>query len=90
MTTPDKICLISGVGPGTGAALARRFAKGGYRIAMLARDVKRLGDYEREINGAKAYPCDVTDAAAVARTVAAVRADMGEPDILIHNAVRGT
>ena len=90
MTTPDKICLISGVGPGTGAALARRFAKGGYRIAMLARDVKRLGDYEREINGAKAYPCDVTDAAAVARTVAAVRADMGEPDVLIHNAVRGT
>ena len=38
----EKICLISGVGPGTGAALARRFAGGGYRVAMLARDENRL------------------------------------------------
>ena len=90
MTTNDKICLISGVGPGTGLALAKRFAAGGYRIAMLARDAARLAQYEHEIDGAKAYPCDVSDAAAVERAVTAVRADMGEPDVLIHNAVRGT
>ena len=34
MTAP--VCLISGVGPGTGSALARRFAEGGYRLALLA------------------------------------------------------
>jgi len=90
MNAANKICLISGVGPGTGIALARRFAAGGYRIAMLARDAARLSEYEREIEGSKAYACDVSDAAAVAHTVAAVRADMGEPDVLIHNAVRGT
>lgn len=28
--------LMSGVGPGTGAAMARRFARGGYAVAMLA------------------------------------------------------
>ena len=45
----DKVCLISGVGPGTGASLARRFAAGGYRIAMLARNQERLQALEAEI-----------------------------------------
>jgi NAD(P)-dependent dehydrogenase (short-subunit alcohol dehydrogenase family) len=41
MTQP--VCLISGVGPGTGSALVRRFAVEGYRIAMLANRLIRLG-----------------------------------------------
>lgn len=90
MSTRTKVCMISGVGPGTGLALARRFAEGGYRLAMLARDAARLQDYEREITGAKAFPCDVSDAGAVAQAVAAVRAELGDPDVLIHNAVRGS
>jgi NAD(P)-dependent dehydrogenase (short-subunit alcohol dehydrogenase family) len=39
----DKICLITGVGPGTGTALVHRFAEGGYKVAMLARNQARLG-----------------------------------------------
>jgi NAD(P)-dependent dehydrogenase (short-subunit alcohol dehydrogenase family) len=40
MTQP--IGIVSGVGPGTGSALARRFAGGGHHVAMLARDAERL------------------------------------------------
>ncbi|MEM9005779.1 MAG: SDR family NAD(P)-dependent oxidoreductase [Cyanobacteria bacterium P01_F01_bin.86] len=40
MTKP--LCLITGVGDGTGAAIARRFAQGGYRVAMMARSRDRL------------------------------------------------
>ena len=36
------LAVITGVGPGTGAALVRRFHQGDYRIAMLARDADRL------------------------------------------------
>lgn len=86
----DKVCLISGVGPGTGASLARRFAAGGYRIAMLARNQERLQALEAEISSAKGYVCDVSDEAAVNATVAEVIAAQGQPEILIHNAVRGT
>ncbi|MEJ0041783.1 MAG: hypothetical protein WDM81_06040 [Rhizomicrobium sp.] len=50
----DKICVITGVGPGTGASLTRRFAAGGYRVAMLARNAERLAGLEQEIEGAKA------------------------------------
>jgi NAD(P)-dependent dehydrogenase (short-subunit alcohol dehydrogenase family) len=31
----DDVCLITGVGPGTGRALVERFSQG-YRVAMLA------------------------------------------------------
>lgn len=85
----DPVCLISGVGPGTGAALARRFASGGYRVAMLARDGDRLRALESEIEGARAYVCDVSDPEAVRVTVATVRGDLGAPTVLVHNAVGG-
>lgn len=85
----DRVCLITGVGPGTGAALARRFARGGHRVAMLARDGERLHALEREIDHAQGFPCDVTDAAALEATCAAVGAQLGAPQVVIHNAVGG-
>ena len=36
------LAVITGVGPGTGSALVRRFHQGGYRVAMLARSAERL------------------------------------------------
>lgn len=83
------VCVISGVGPGTGAALSRRFAQGGYRVAMLARDGERLKSLEREIPGSSGYVCDVSDEAAVNATVARITEALGAPSVLIHNAVAG-
>ncbi len=85
----DPVCLISGVGPGTGAALARRFASGGYRVAMLARNEDRLRTLESGIEGSRAYVCDVSNSEAVSATVARVRGDLGAPTVLVHNAVGG-
>ena len=86
----EKICLITGVGEGTGAALARRFATGGYRVAMIARNRERLAGLEAELTGATAYPCDIGDLAALKSMVDAVRRELGAPSVLIHNAVRAT
>ena len=55
------LAIITGVGPGTGAALVRRYAEGGYRVAMLARDVGRLDTLAREVPDSFALPCDVGD-----------------------------
>ncbi|MGA0838976.1 MAG: SDR family NAD(P)-dependent oxidoreductase [Pseudomonadales bacterium] len=91
-TTTDShqsVVVISGVGPGTGAAIARRFAAGGYAVAMLARDVERLDRLAREIPNAHAYPCDVTDESAIDGALNAIRADLGTPHVLVHNAVGG-
>lgn len=85
----DPVCLITGVGPATGSALARRFAGGGYRVAMLARNRERLAALENELPGSKAYACDVTDVSQIEAACAAVERDLGAPDVLIHNAVGG-
>jgi len=85
----EPVCVVTGVGPGTGSALARRFAKGGYRVALLARDRQRLAALEQELPGAKAYPCDVSDAQQVDKTAELIERDLGQPSVLVHNAVAG-
>src|SRR4051812_24655143 len=87
MTQP--VCVVTGVGPGTGSALSRRFAAGGYRVAMLARNKTRLAALERELPGAKAYVCDVTDPAQVDATMTAIEDQLGAPSVLLYNAVGG-
>lgn len=89
MPQANPVAVITGVGPGTGAAIARRFARGGYAVAMLARNQERLSQLEREIAGAHAYPCDVSDEARIDAVLEAIRTDLGAPKVLIHNAVGG-
>lgn len=85
----QPVCVVTGVGPGTGSALARRFAAGGYRVAMLARNAERLAALEADIPNAKAFLCDVADPARIDAAITDVEATLGKPDVLIHNAVRG-
>ena len=44
-----SVCMITGVGDGTGAYTARRFAKAGYHLAMVARDKNRLSNLENDL-----------------------------------------
>jgi NAD(P)-dependent dehydrogenase (short-subunit alcohol dehydrogenase family) len=87
MTKP--VCVITGVGPGTGSALVRRFVSGGYRVAMLARNAGRLDALAKELPDAHAFACDVSDRAQVDAAIAAIETQLGAPDVLIHNAVGG-
>ncbi len=82
------VCLVTGVGPGTGSAIVRRFA-GDYEVAMLARNAERLDDVVASTPHSHAFPCDVTDPVALEATAAAVRAQLGSPEVLVHNAVGG-
>jgi NAD(P)-dependent dehydrogenase (short-subunit alcohol dehydrogenase family) len=89
MTTRKKVAVVAGAGPGNGAALARRFADEGYAVAMLARSRDALDRLARQIEGTHAYACDVGSAESVAAAFAAVRADLGEVDVLAYNAGSG-
>ena len=84
-----SVALITGVGPGTGAALVRRFAEGGYQVAMMARNAERLAELEAEIATAHAFPVDVTDPAALDAALDRVEQQLGAPKVLVHNAVGG-
>lgn len=88
MTTP--VCVVVGVGPGNGLAIARRFAGAGYAVALLARSTAFTGRLAEELPNARAYTCDATDPEAVRAAFANVREDLGETDVLVYNAGSGT
>ena len=90
MNMAKPVCVITGVGDGTGAALAHRFAHGGYQVAMLARNRDRLAALQNEIDDARAFECDISDLNLLSEVVDQIRTEMGQPDVLIHNAVSAT
>jgi len=84
-----KVCVVVGVGPGNGAALARRFAGDGYTVALLARSSAFSLKLASELPDARAYVCDVGDADSVARAFASIREEIGEVDVVAYNAGSG-
>ena len=83
------VCIVAGVGPGNGAAFARRFASEGYSVAVLARTTEFTGQLASSLQDARAYPCDVTDARSIGRVFDAIRRDLGEVEVLVYNAGSG-
>ena len=81
------LCLITGVGDTTGSALVRRFAAGGYRVAMIARNRERLARLEAAVPQARGFACDLGDPAALEATLAEIRGSLGSVEVLLHNAV---
>jgi NAD(P)-dependent dehydrogenase (short-subunit alcohol dehydrogenase family) len=87
--TDKPIAIVTGVGPGTGSAIVRRFAAGGFRVIALARSPDRIRALEQELPDTHAMVCDVANESQVAEAVASIRQSYGAPNVLIHNAVGG-
>src|SRR6266850_235849 len=84
-----RVCAVVGVGPGNGAAFARRFASEGYAVALLARSTELTAKLASTLPDARAYACDVTDANSVASAFDSIRRDLGEVEVLVYNAGSG-
>ncbi len=89
----DKNIIITGGSSGVGRVLANRLARRGAHIALIARDAARLETVKSELWSAvdpeqriAAFPCDITDAVLVEKTVGRIARDFGEPHILINSA----
>ena len=85
-----KLCTIIGMGPGMGLAIARRFAQGGYTIAMLARkaDTLELAGSALAAEGwlAHGYMADAGDAGKLTSVLEAVHSQHGNTHVLVYNA----
>ena len=68
MINKEKICLIAGVGPGTGKECTKKFSNNGYKVAMLARNLEFLSKLEKEIPNTKAFKCDVGNTVSIINT----------------------
>ena len=85
-----KVVAILGVGPGLGAAIARRFSREGFTVGLMARRKESLSGVREEVEGAGgtalAVEADATDAASVAAAFDWVRNKLGDPGVFVYNA----
>ena len=83
--TPYKSAVIVGVGAGLSASLARSFTKAGLKVALAARRAGDLAPLAKEVGG-KAFACDATKPAEIARLFADAEAAFGAMDVVVYNA----
>ena len=83
------VAAIIGVGPGLGAALARRFAEG-YAVALVARSRDYLNGLASEITGAGgralAVAADLASQEEIAAAFRRINDELGPVEILVYNA----
>ena len=77
---------MTGAASGIGAAIARRLASAGVRVALADRDAERAQGVAQTLDGAMAVAVDVTQRASVEAAFARVEAEFGVPDIVVANA----
>lgn len=86
----QKVCVVTGVGPGIGKACCELYAAKGYHIVLMARQQAYLDEVASQLPGsAQVMPLDVTDEQAVNQAFEAIIAEHGQIDVLIYNAARG-
>jgi len=92
--SPEKkklpVCVVVGLGnKGIGDHCAKKWAKEGYAVAMLARRRENLEALEKEIPESRGYKCDATCPEAVTETMDNIERDMGPVEVCIYNAGLG-
>jgi len=85
-----KTMIIAGYGPGISSALAERFGREGFALALVARNGERLAAGVKALAAkgirAEAFPTDLADPAATRAMVEAVRGKLGPVTVLQWNA----
>lgn len=91
MPVLEKTCVVVGVGPGVGLAVARRFAREGYHIGLVGRRAEALAEYAAQLADLEpvthGFPADMAQPEMIAPTFQHIRDHIGAPDVLVYNAM---
>jgi short-subunit dehydrogenase len=84
-----SLCTIVGAGPGVSLAVARRFGREGFRIALIARREEALADYQAELVAAGVesvgFAGDAGDARSLCGAFERITNQLGTTAVLIYN-----
>ncbi|HCG00249.1 MAG TPA: short-chain dehydrogenase [Chloroflexi bacterium] len=84
-----RTCVVVGIGPGIGLALAKRFGGQGFQIGMLARNAERLNAYVEELSAegieAHGFRADASDSHSLRSALDAVAMELGDISVLLYN-----
>ena len=93
MSVDDRHLLLIGTGPGLGAAVARRFGEGGYKMTLAARSTDSLNKLADTLADTGAdidtISVDVGDSKALGTRMSALYRDDAAPGLIVYNAVMG-
>ena len=88
------LAVILGAGPGIGLAVGRRFAREGFRVAMVSRPSDPLEAFRTALAAAGAEAlvlgADLADPVQMAAVLSTIHAWGGEAEVLVYNASAGT
>ena len=91
MSREPEVVVITGASAGVGRSAARKFARHGARIGLLARGVDGLKAAQREVqklgSEASIIPTDVANAEQVEAAAEKVETELGPIDIWVNNAM---
>ena len=86
----SKTIVICGYGPGISSAVAKRFGREGFQVALLARNEERLADGAASLEAggirAAAFPADLSRETDIEQAFQAVRTKLGDIAVLHWNA----
>ena len=84
-----KSIVVVGAGPGLGNAVARKFGKEGYQVALVSRSQGNLDGYKKEFEElgipVTVYSTDATDIPAYDKAIDQIQAELGDPDVVVYN-----
>lgn len=82
----SRVALVTGGNTGIGAACVRELARRGHRVALTFNRREEEARRVAEETGAQAYRLDLVDREQVADVARRVEAEVGDVEILVHNA----
>lgn len=93
LATMTKTIVVCGHGPGISDAVARRFGKEGFAVAIAARSAERLAKSAADLEAAgikaRAFPTDLADPSAVRKLVQDAHTALGPVGVVHWNAYGG-
>ena len=88
-----KNIAVIGVGPGVGLAVAERFGREGFTVALIARRADKLAEYVALLAAqgieAHAYPADVADRDGLIGALRQAKAELGSLDVVEYSPTPG-
>ena len=85
----SRTCAIIGVGEGLGMAIAKRFHRENYQLALMSRSLDKLTEYEKLLSGSaavKSFSADASSTESLTKALQEVKDTFGTLDVLIYNA----
>jgi short-subunit dehydrogenase len=86
----QKVGVVIGAGPGLGVAVARRFGREGFQIALVARRQETLSKFVEDFSAAgisaRAFAADAGNAESLRQVLSEIKVTMGAPEVLVYNA----